>query len=289
MFGDLRQGSNTGFKFHGKESLYACCWTTGKPACQRKYPVSSFRHSLQKPKDSAHAQNTWMRPKEASLPVGNAEPASRRVFARLTMTCRMFIRYFDVQTLLCWQHPSSFMGLRPSLRPLLTAPRPSGPENMCMGFQTLAGSGGEALYYPWAQQREPISLMVSTSPQSTSLTRLARVLTGSYFQPDRRVWDIAKHPTALEDAKEKARTLVTPFLDRKKVLFVCNENACRSQMASAFAQLHAGNRIEAVSAGSSPVKEINPLMVEVMGESILIWPFANPKPFQPLRVMENRT
>ena len=89
--------------------------------------------------------------------------------------------------------------------------------------------------------------------------------------------DISKHPTALEDAKEKARTLVTPFLDRKKVLFVCTENACRSQMASALAQLHAGDRIEAVSAGSSPAQEINPLMIEVMGEKNIDMALRKPK------------
>jgi len=89
--------------------------------------------------------------------------------------------------------------------------------------------------------------------------------------------DITKHPTALEDAKEKARALVTPFLDRKKVLFVCTENACRSEMASAFAQRHAGDRIEAVSAGSAPAKEINPLMVEVMGEKDIDMAFRKPK------------
>ena len=89
--------------------------------------------------------------------------------------------------------------------------------------------------------------------------------------------DIAKHPTALEDAKERARTLVAPFLDRKKILFVCNENACRSQMASAFAQRHAGDRIEAISAGSAPAKEINPLMIEVMGEKDIDMAFRKPK------------
>jgi arsenate reductase len=89
--------------------------------------------------------------------------------------------------------------------------------------------------------------------------------------------DISKHPTALEDAKERARTLVTPFLDRKKVLFVCTENACRSQMASAFAQRHAGDRIEAVCAGSAPAKEINPLMIEAMGEKNIDMAFRKPK------------
>ena len=89
--------------------------------------------------------------------------------------------------------------------------------------------------------------------------------------------DITKHPTALEDVKEKARILVAPFLDRKKTLFVCTENACRSEMASAFAQLHAGDRIEAVSAGSAPAKEINPLMIEAMGEKNIDMAFRKPK------------
>jgi len=89
--------------------------------------------------------------------------------------------------------------------------------------------------------------------------------------------DITKHPTALADAKEKARVLVTPLLKRKKVLFVCTENACRSQMASAFAQYHAGDRIEAISAGSSPAKEINPVMEEAMREKGIDMAFRKPQ------------
>lgn len=89
--------------------------------------------------------------------------------------------------------------------------------------------------------------------------------------------DIKSHPTALADAKEKAGILVTPFLNRKKVLFVCTENACRSQMASAFAQYHAGDRIEAISAGSAPAPEINPLMEEVMIEKGIDMAFRRPR------------
>jgi arsenate reductase len=89
--------------------------------------------------------------------------------------------------------------------------------------------------------------------------------------------DIENHPTALADAKEKAGILVTPFLKRKKVLFVCTENACRSQMASAFAQYHAGDRIEAISAGSKPAKEINPLMEEAMREKGIDMAFRRPR------------
>ena len=89
--------------------------------------------------------------------------------------------------------------------------------------------------------------------------------------------DITKHPTALADAREKAGTLVTSLLNRKKVLFVCTENACRSQMASAFAQHHAGDRIEAISAGSAPVEEINPIMEEAMREKGIDMAFRKPK------------
>lgn len=89
--------------------------------------------------------------------------------------------------------------------------------------------------------------------------------------------EIAKHPTALQDAQEKARELVTPILQRKKTLFVCTENACRSQMASAFAQYYAGDKIEAESAGSAPAQEINPVMEEAMAEKGLDLAFRKPK------------
>jgi len=52
----------------------------------------------------------------------------------------------------------------------------------------------------------------------------------------------------------------------KKVLFVCVENAGRSQMAEAFAKYYGKGKIEALSAGTMPSKEVNPLVVEVMRE-----------------------
>jgi protein-tyrosine-phosphatase len=89
--------------------------------------------------------------------------------------------------------------------------------------------------------------------------------------------DIKKHPAALNEAKEKAKALVTPFLNRKKVLFVCTENACRSQMASAFTQYHAGDKIEVESAGSEPAKKINPLMEKAMKEKGIDMAYRKPK------------
>lgn len=52
----------------------------------------------------------------------------------------------------------------------------------------------------------------------------------------------------------------------RRYLFVCVENACRSQMAEAFARLHGGEEVEAFSAGSDPAAEVNPTAVEVMRE-----------------------
>jgi protein-tyrosine-phosphatase len=52
----------------------------------------------------------------------------------------------------------------------------------------------------------------------------------------------------------------------KRVLFVCVENANRSQMAEAFARRHGSGKVEAQSAGSRPSGRINPRAVEAMRE-----------------------
>jgi protein-tyrosine-phosphatase len=52
----------------------------------------------------------------------------------------------------------------------------------------------------------------------------------------------------------------------KRVLFVCVENANRSQMAEAFARIHGGDAVEAVSAGSRPSGVINPKAIRFMSE-----------------------
>jgi len=52
----------------------------------------------------------------------------------------------------------------------------------------------------------------------------------------------------------------------KRVLFVCVENANRSQMAEAFARILGGDSIEAYSAGSKPSGKVNPKAIEAMRE-----------------------
>ncbi len=51
-----------------------------------------------------------------------------------------------------------------------------------------------------------------------------------------------------------------------RLLFVCRENSCRSQMAEAFARAHGGNRVEAYSAGSNPSGQVHPKVIACMAE-----------------------
>ena len=51
----------------------------------------------------------------------------------------------------------------------------------------------------------------------------------------------------------------------KKVIFICAENACRSQMAEALANHFFKNKVKAFSAGICP-KEVHPFTIEVLKE-----------------------
>ena len=52
----------------------------------------------------------------------------------------------------------------------------------------------------------------------------------------------------------------------KKILFVCVENAGRSQIAEGFFRKYAPEGFVAVSAGTKPADNLNPIAVEVMKE-----------------------
>ena len=61
------------------------------------------------------------------------------------------------------------------------------------------------------------------------------------------------------------------------ILFVCVENAGRSQMAEAFFRKFTENRFNVISAGTSPSKELNPIVVQVMKEIGIDMNSQNPK------------
>jgi protein-tyrosine-phosphatase len=52
----------------------------------------------------------------------------------------------------------------------------------------------------------------------------------------------------------------------KNVLFVCVENAGRSQMAEAFFRKFTENKFNVISAGTTPSPKLNPIVVQVMEE-----------------------
>jgi len=55
-------------------------------------------------------------------------------------------------------------------------------------------------------------------------------------------------------------------MNKKRVLFLCTGNSCRSQMAEGFLRHMAGDRFEVFSAGIKPT-QVNPLAIKVMAEA----------------------
>lgn len=52
---------------------------------------------------------------------------------------------------------------------------------------------------------------------------------------------------------------------KKRVLFICTNNSCRSQMAEGIVNYELGNKIEAHSAGTTPTA-VNPRAIQSMAE-----------------------
>ena len=67
---------------------------------------------------------------------------------------------------------------------------------------------------------------------------------------------------------------------KRKVLFVCIGNACRSQMAEAFARAYGGDIILPSSAGLSPAMIIPPLTEKVLGDKNIAIGDQFPKPLE---------
>jgi arsenate reductase (thioredoxin) len=66
--------------------------------------------------------------------------------------------------------------------------------------------------------------------------------------------------------------------DQSEVLFVCVQNAGRSQMAAGLLRLRSGGRINVRSAGSTPAEEINPNAIQALEEIGVDTSEAFPKP-----------
>lgn len=64
----------------------------------------------------------------------------------------------------------------------------------------------------------------------------------------------------------KSKTSSSSNQDSKTILFVCVENAGRSQMAEGFFKKYAPDGFKTLSAGTKPSYQLNPMVVEAMKE-----------------------
>ena len=63
----------------------------------------------------------------------------------------------------------------------------------------------------------------------------------------------------------------------QNILFVCVENAGRSQMAEAFFKKYGKGKFDVISAGTIPSTKLNPIVVSVMAEIKIDMTFQTPK------------
>jgi arsenate reductase len=77
---------------------------------------------------------------------------------------------------------------------------------------------------------------------------------------------VLAHRFARERLRALAQAEGSIVKEQPEVLFICVQNAGRSQMAAGLVKLRSGGRVHVRSAGSAPGEEINPAVVEAMSE-----------------------
>jgi arsenate reductase len=77
---------------------------------------------------------------------------------------------------------------------------------------------------------------------------------------------VLAHRFARERLRALAQVEGAIVKEQPEVLFVCVQNAGRSQMAAGLVKLRSQGRVHVRSAGSNPGEEINPAVVEAMAE-----------------------
>ncbi|MEW6673810.1 MAG: NAD(P)H-dependent oxidoreductase [Thermodesulfobacteriota bacterium] len=108
----------------------------------------------------------------------------------------------------------------------------------------------------------------------------ARYEGGLTYRQIEQPGDMERHPGIDADIKTAVAGLIKPLLGRPRILVLGRENAARSQMAAAFLQLKAGDRIEVVSTGMEPAEKIHPAVEKAMQEKGIDMAFRRPKQAQ---------
>lgn len=88
--------------------------------------------------------------------------------------------------------------------------------------------------------------------------------------------DMAKHSRVAEDIRETVATLLAPFAQRKRVLFLGHGGDGRAPMAAAFARYAGGDRFDVRCAGASPASALNKGAVAAMARKGLDLAFGRP-------------
>jgi arsenate reductase (thioredoxin) len=94
----------------------------------------------------------------------------------------------------------------------------------------------------------------------------------------RRYADCFSPETVRKCVEESYGLLASSTLGLPQVLFVCVQNAGRSQMAAALLADKAGDRVDVRSAGSAPAAEVHPTVHRAMEEVGIDLSAAYPKP-----------
>jgi arsenate reductase len=74
------------------------------------------------------------------------------------------------------------------------------------------------------------------------------------------------HRFARERLKALAQAEGRLTKEQPEILFVCVQNAGRSQMAAGLVKLRSAGKVHVRSAGSTPASEVNPAVIEAMTE-----------------------
>jgi protein-tyrosine-phosphatase len=115
---------------------------------------------------------------------------------------------------------------------------------------------GEALAEEFAGifARETIERFIAESAELLSMSKVQTYV------------PVLAHRFARERLKALGQAEGTITKEQPEVLFVCVQNAGRSQMAAGLVKLRSGGRIHVRSAGSAPAEDMNPVVVEAMDE-----------------------